>query len=75
MFSKIYKDIKDFKYKEFFAKRKKLYTKLNIDMRDMVILIGLIIMCSGLWMLRPWLGLTVFGAFLLYQALMSESGK
>jgi len=47
----------------------------NIDTRDIFIIIGLITMCSGLWILKPWISLTVCGGFILYQALIIEARK
>lgn len=46
-----------------------------IDMRDIAIFVGLVIMSTGLWLLYPWLSLTFAGGFILYQALISGSRK
>jgi hypothetical protein len=47
---------------------------LKPDLRDIFLLAGLGTMGTGLWMLRPWLALTVVG-FLLMAAGLLMRGK
>ena len=40
------------------------------DLRDIFLLVGLGTMGTGLWMLRPWLSLTVVGLCLMLSGIL-----
>jgi hypothetical protein len=46
-----------------------------VDRFDVLVLLGVLMVCAGLWLIAPWLGLTVGGAVVLGVGLVGAVAR